>query len=34
VTLAPLIGQLAALEILDQAQVSLLEHYRPDRFIG
>jgi glycine/D-amino acid oxidase-like deaminating enzyme len=34
VTLAPLIGQLAALEILDQAQVSLLEHYRPDRFVG
>jgi glycine/D-amino acid oxidase-like deaminating enzyme len=33
VTLAPLIGQLAALEILDQARVSLLEPYRPARFI-
>ena len=33
VTLAPLIGQLAALEILDQARVSLLESYRPARFI-
>ncbi len=32
VTLAPLIGQLAALEILDGAQVSLLEPYRPSRF--
>ena len=33
VTLAPLIGQLAALEILDDARVSLLEPYRPARFI-
>ena len=33
VTLAPLIGQLAALEILDQARVSSLEPYRPARFI-
>jgi glycine/D-amino acid oxidase-like deaminating enzyme len=33
VTLAPLIGQLAALEILDQARVSSLEPYRPSRFI-
>jgi glycine/D-amino acid oxidase-like deaminating enzyme len=32
VTLAPLIGQLAALEILDGARVSLLESYRPARF--
>jgi glycine/D-amino acid oxidase-like deaminating enzyme len=32
VTLAPLIGQLAALEILDGARVSLLETYRPARF--
>ena len=32
VTLAPLIGQLAALEILDGADVSLLEPYRPSRF--
>ncbi len=33
VTLAPLIGQLAALEILDAARVSLLEPYRPERFM-
>ena len=33
VTLAPLIGQLAALEILDKARVTLLEPYRPERFI-
>ncbi len=33
VTLAPLIGQLAALEILDDARVSLLEPYRPARFM-
>jgi len=33
VTLGPLIGQLAALEILDQARVSMLEPYRPSRFI-
>ncbi|HTB18053.1 MAG TPA: FAD-binding oxidoreductase, partial [Bryobacteraceae bacterium] len=32
VTLAPLIGQLAALEILDGARVSSLEPYRPARF--
>jgi glycine/D-amino acid oxidase-like deaminating enzyme len=32
VTLAPLIGQLAALEILDGARVSALEQYRPSRF--
>ena len=31
VTLAPLIGQLAALEILDGARVSLLDAYRPSR---
>jgi glycine/D-amino acid oxidase-like deaminating enzyme len=31
-TLAPLIGQLAALEILDGAHVSSLEPYRPSRF--
>jgi glycine/D-amino acid oxidase-like deaminating enzyme len=31
-TLAPLIGQLAALEILDGARVSLLDPYRPSRF--
>ncbi len=32
VTLAPLVGQLAALEILDGARVSSLEAYRPSRF--
>ncbi|HTW67540.1 MAG TPA: FAD-binding oxidoreductase [Bryobacteraceae bacterium] len=32
VTLAPVIGQYAALEILDGARVSLLEPYRPSRF--
>jgi len=32
VTLGPLIGQLAALEILDGVQVQALEPYRPSRF--
>jgi glycine/D-amino acid oxidase-like deaminating enzyme len=32
VTLAPLIGRLAALEILDDARVELLEPYRVERF--
>jgi glycine/D-amino acid oxidase-like deaminating enzyme len=32
VTLAPLIGQLASLEILDGVQVQLLAPYRPSRF--
>ena len=32
VTLAPLIGELAAVEILDAVQVSSLEPYRPSRF--
>jgi glycine/D-amino acid oxidase-like deaminating enzyme len=32
VTLAPLIGRLAALEILDGVPVSLLDPYRPSRF--
>lgn len=32
ITLGPLIGELAALEILDGARVDLLEHYRPARF--
>jgi glycine/D-amino acid oxidase-like deaminating enzyme len=32
VTLAPLIGQWAALEILDGARISSLEPYRPSRF--
>jgi glycine/D-amino acid oxidase-like deaminating enzyme len=34
VTLAPFIGQLAALEILDGALVEALEPYRPSRFLG
>jgi len=33
VTLAPLIGQFAALEILDGARVNLLDPYRPSRFM-
>ena len=32
VTLAPLVGELATLEILDGARVDILEHYRPERF--
>jgi glycine/D-amino acid oxidase-like deaminating enzyme len=32
ITLSPLIGQLAALEILDGANVDLLKPYRPSRF--
>ena len=32
VTLAPLVGELATMEILDGARVDLLEHYRPERF--
>jgi glycine/D-amino acid oxidase-like deaminating enzyme len=32
VTLAPLIGQLASLEILDGAKVEALDPYRPERF--
>jgi glycine/D-amino acid oxidase-like deaminating enzyme len=32
VTLAPIIGQLASLEILDGARVETLEPYRPERF--
>jgi glycine/D-amino acid oxidase-like deaminating enzyme len=32
VTLAPLVGQLASIEILDGARVSALEPYRPSRF--
>jgi len=34
VTLAPLIGQLAALEILDGVQVEAFEPYRPSRFLA
>ena len=32
VTLAPLVGELATMEILDGARVDVLEHYRPERF--
>ena len=32
ITLAPLIGELAAMEILDNARIDLLDHYRPERF--
>jgi glycine/D-amino acid oxidase-like deaminating enzyme len=34
VTLGPLLGELAALELLDGVQVDLLEPYRPARFAG
>ncbi len=34
VTLAPLLGQLAALEVFDGADVELLAPYRPARFAG
>jgi len=32
VTLAPLVGELAAMEIVDSARVQLLDAYRPERF--
>ncbi|MCE2403774.1 MAG: FAD-binding oxidoreductase [Dehalococcoidia bacterium] len=32
VTLAPVIGELAAMEIVDGARVEILDHYRPERF--
>jgi glycine/D-amino acid oxidase-like deaminating enzyme len=32
VTLAPLIGQLSSIEILDEARVEMLKPYRPERF--
>ena len=32
VTLAPVIGELAAIEIVDGARVEVLENYRPERF--
>ena len=32
VTLAPLIGELAAMEIVDGVTVKMLSPYRPDRF--
>lgn len=34
VTLGPLLGELAALELLDGVQVDILEPYRPARFAG
>ena len=33
VTLAPLVGELAAMEIVDGARVHILEAYRPERFL-
>jgi len=33
VTLAPLVGELAAMEIVDGARVRILEAYRPERFL-
>lgn len=33
VTLAPLVGELASMEIVDGARVQLLEPYRPERFL-
>ena len=32
ITLAPLVGELATMELLDGARVDILEHYRPERF--
>ena len=32
VTLAPVIGELAAMEIVDGVRVEVLDHYRPERF--
>ena len=32
VSLAPLVGEFATTEILDDARIDLLENYRPDRF--
>jgi len=32
ITLSPLVGQVAAAEILDGAAVDLLNEYRPSRF--
>jgi len=33
VTLAPIIGELVAMELLDGAETNLLADFRPDRFI-
>jgi glycine/D-amino acid oxidase-like deaminating enzyme len=33
VTLAPMIGEMAALEIATNEQVEILAPYRPDRFV-
>ncbi len=33
VTLAPLVGELAAIELLDGARVEMLQPYRPERFL-
>ena len=32
ITLAPLVGELTAMEVLDGARVDILDHYRPERF--
>ena len=32
ITLAPLVGELVTMEILDGARVDILDHYRPERF--
>jgi glycine/D-amino acid oxidase-like deaminating enzyme len=32
-TLSPILGQLAAAEILDGVKVDLLEAFRPERFV-
>ena len=32
VTLAPVIGELAAMEMVDGARIEILDHYRPERF--
>ena len=34
ITLAPLVGELAAMEIVDGARIDILDHYRPERFAG
>jgi glycine/D-amino acid oxidase-like deaminating enzyme len=33
VTLAPLVGELATMEIVDGARVEMLTAYRPERFV-
>ena len=33
VTLAPLVGELSAIEIIDGTKVEMLQPYRPERFV-